>query len=104
MGLYVQSPPLVLLFPLSRLWSESELRSARHVKNDELRFEENVPVNREPNAGVSLDTSKASWTPLAFENRAFRTRALTAASCWSIVDVRARDNCLVASNAKGDAW
>ena len=44
---------------LSRLGSKAELGWAGHVKNDELRFEEDVAVDGEANARVRLDTTEA---------------------------------------------
>jgi hypothetical protein len=40
------------------LWSNPELCVAA-VKDDELRLQENVTIDREPNAGVALKTSEA---------------------------------------------
>ena len=44
---------------LSRLGSKAELGRARHVKDDELRLEEDVAVDRESNTCVGLDTTEA---------------------------------------------
>lgn len=46
---------------LQRLGGESKLRSTRSVgEDDELRFEEDVAVDGETDAGVGLETAEAS--------------------------------------------
>ena len=44
---------------LSGLGSKAELGWAGHVKDDELRFEEDVAIDGETNACVRLDTTEA---------------------------------------------
>ena len=52
---------------LSGLGSKAELGRAGHVEDNELRLEEDVAVDGEPNAGVGLDTTEAGCeTSLVF--------------------------------------
>jgi hypothetical protein len=48
----------VLCGLLESLWSNAEL-CVSAIKDDKLRLEENVTIDREPNAGVALKTSEA---------------------------------------------
>lgn len=62
--------------PSSGFGSESELGRTGHVKDDELRLEEDVSVDRETDPGVSLDTTEACCIPLDTANKAWNVHLL----------------------------
>lgn len=90
---------------LSGLGSKSELRRAGAIENNELRLEEDVAINGEPDAGVGLDTTEASCrivSQLCFLMQVMG-RELTCASGGGVVYVRAWYDGLVGSDAESDA-